>query len=306
MDLRVSQLHYYPVKSCRGIRLDEGVVQTRGFTDDRAWMVVDAADGTFRTQRTLPRLATIGTALGGAELRLLHDTQPPLVVPLLSTDGEPRRVTVWGDTVDALDAGDEAAVWLDAVLADGPLRLVQIADTAHRRLDPRFVPEPEPQTGFADGYPFLLTCEPSLHELNSRLPEALPMDRFRPNIVVEGMETPFVIESHTPDENELGDRMIALPEDTWRVLSIERNGQRETCRNVKASARCVITTIDQQRGVSAGREPLATLSTYRFQAPRSDSSHPRAKVLFCWNLIHNYHEDRAPMMLQVGDILDAH
>lgn len=267
----VSDLACYPVKSCRAVPLESARVADRGFADDRLWMVADP-DGTFRTQRTLPALARITAELDDGTLRLHHDEHESLAVAVpggAAAGMDARRTTarIWKDECAALDAGDEAAAWLREVLGE-PLRLVRIADEAHRRLDPEWVDDPEPQTGFADGYPFLLTTRPSLADLNARLAEPVPMARFRPNIVVDG-------------------DIEAFAEDGWRRLRI---GDVEF-DVVKPCARCVVIATDQQSGARA-KEPLRTLASYR----RADGG----GVIFGQNLVH-----RGRGTIRLGDPVEV-
>ena len=261
--LRISALHWYPIKSCRGAPLAEAVVGARGIVGDRAFMVVDA-DGRFLTQRTLPQMALIEPHVDDHTLRLAAPDSPPLSVPILSR-GLPRDVVVWRDSCAAIDQGDEAAEWLSAFLAVS-CRLVRIADDMVRRVDPAFAVSGADQVGFADGYPFLLVTEDSLADLNGRLSTPLPMNRFRPSIVIRGA-APYA-------------------EDTWK--RIRMGGI--TFAVVKPCARCTITTVDQQTALSA-QEPLRTLATYRQVQGRG--------VLFGQNLIHE-----STGVIRVGDAVE--
>lgn len=235
--LRVTELWTYPVKSCRGIRLDRAAVTARGLAWDRHWMVVDGA-GRFLTQRQLPVMATIGTALTADALVLSAPGAANLAVPL-ATAGERLEVTVWDDTVLAHAVSAAADGWLAARLGV-PCRLVRFADEAHRPVDPRYGAAGD-QTAFSDGFPLLLIGQGSLDGLNARLPAPLSMRRFRPNLVVAG----------------------AAPhaEDGWRRVRVGEVG----LRLVKPCSRCAITTVDPDRGVRDGREPLQALGTYRLR-----------------------------------------
>jgi uncharacterized protein YcbX len=262
--LHVAELACYPVKSCRAVPLTDAIVDDRGLRGDRLWMLTDP-DGTFRTQRTLPQLARITAQLDGDSLRLDHDEAGRLEVPLPRAgehELQHTTVRVWKDDCAAWDAGDLAAEWLERATGV-TLRLVRIDDEHHRRLDPRWVEDATAQTGFADGYPFLLTTTASLADLNGRLDEPVPMARFRPNIVVGG-------------------DMTAFAEDNWRRLRI--GGVEFDV--VKPCARCVVITTDQASGERL-REPLRTLATYRRQ---------EAGVVFGQNLVH-----RGRGTIRVGD-----
>jgi uncharacterized protein YcbX len=234
----VASLHVYPVKSCRGMDVEAFRFTPTGPEWDRRWMIVTAGDGRFISQRSHPAMARIAAAIAGGSLRLSSDDIEPLVVPL-EHDGALRRVSVWKDECRAVDAGDDAADWLAATLGE-PLRLVRIDPAVPRLANPEFAgPRPHP-VSFADAYPVLMISRESLAELNRRLPEAIPMARFRPNIVIEG------VAAHTEDAMT-----------RFRLGSV-------VLRGVKHCTRCPITTTDQQTGARHPRqEPLRTLGTYR-------------------------------------------
>lgn len=251
MSITVTGLYCYPIKSCRGISLPRGEITPRGFRYDRHWMIT-TVDGTFLTQREVPRFALIEPQLDLAAdlLRLRAPDMPEISLPLAQT-GPLLPVTVWKDTCLAVDDGDIVADWLSTFLGS-PVRLFHMADTFTRTLDARYAPRPTDHTGFADGYPFLFISEETLADLNTRLATPLPMDRFRPNIVVTGESTPA--------------------EDSW--MRVQINGVAFDL--VKACARCAITTTDQQTA-ARGKEPLTTLATYR---------NSERGVLFGQNAVH--------------------
>jgi len=244
----IAALNVYPVKSCRGIGLREARVAARGLiaatplaaAGDREWMIV-GPDGRFVTQRDDPRLARIGTRIVLDTLVLSAAGVAPLAVPLASRDGTVREVTVWSSQVPARDAGDAAAVWLSSVLG-ADLRLVRFDPAHRRRCNPVYAGDLGAHTAFADAYPLLVIAEASLADLNRRLEakgvSALPMDRFRPNLVLAGLE-PY-------DEDHI-DTLVA---------------DEVTLKLVKPCTRCQITTTDQDSG-QVGLEPLATLAGYR-------------------------------------------
>lgn len=243
--MKITQLNIYPVKSLRGITLDRVEIGPWGLVHDRLWMVVDDI-GRFVTQRQLPHMARIEVRLEAGALVLEHPEATSLRLPL-SRDDQPRLpVYIWDDLCEALDEGPQAAAWLGGVLGDyqgSGLRLVRLAPDHRRRVEPRFLqPGETPHTAFADGYPFLVTTEASLAEVNRRLAgkglAPVPMARFRPNIVVEGA-APFA-------------------EDDWTSLATHdgavRLGLRKPCQ------RCKITTVDQATGeIAVPGEPLRTL-----------------------------------------------
>ena len=244
----VAALNVYPVKSCRGIAAECATVAARGLSleagahaiGDREWMIVDD-DGTFITQREQPRLALLVPRLEGAALVLSAPEREPLRVALAPARGSAREVVVWNDRVRAHDAGDAAARWL-SVYVGAPVRLVRFDATRERRCNPAYVAHSGAHTAFADGYPLLVIGEASLADLNARLAAkgtpALPMNRFRPNIVVAGLE-PY-------DEDHL---------DTIAIDGV-------LLKLVKPCTRCVTTTTDQRTAVR-GIEPLPTLAEYR-------------------------------------------
>ncbi len=234
----IASLHIYPVKSCRGIDLTAARMTATGLEWDRRWMIVDGRDR-FVTQRTHPKLATISTAVGNGRLELSTDGHPPLVVDARA-DGATRRVEIWRDICSGIDAGAAAAAWLSRLLGDA-LRLVRIDEREPRLADPYYAgPVPQPVT-FTDGYPLLLLSRESLAELNRRLPALVPMNRFRPNIVIEG------VAAHAEDG------------------AVSFRSGAVVLRGVKHCTRCVTTTTDQRDGSrDEHNEPLATLKRYRF------------------------------------------
>jgi uncharacterized protein YcbX len=261
--MHISSIHHYPVKSMRGITLSEAAFDARGIVHDRAFLVVDA-DDVFITQRGHARMALFAVDVMGGTLTLRGPGRAPLAIPIVH-DGPRRPTQIWRDTVLAVDQGDAAAAWLSAGL-EMPVRLVRMADDFARTLDPKFATRPTDQTGFADGYPALVISEGSLDALNERLiargSEPLPMNRFRPNIVVSGA-APFA-------------------EDGWKRIRIGDM----IFDLVKPCARCEVTTTDQDTA-EKGLEPLATLATFR---------KVNGKVMFGMNAIHD-----GPGVIRVGD-----
>jgi uncharacterized protein YcbX len=267
--LRVSQLNIYPIKSLGGISLDRVRVTDRGLYLDRRWMLVDEG-GIFMTQREFPKMALIRPALAGDRLLLtsaLHSDPLHIPVPAPAqtaatnapaSSHEPTltpahgtlTVRVWDDICEAQYVDPAADVWLTAALGV-TCRLVYMPDSSQRTVDPKYVPEGG-ITSFADGYPFLLIGQASLDELNGRLEQPIPMDRFRPNIVFTGGK-PF-------EEDQLP---------PFSIGGIQ-------FKAVKPCARCVMTTIDQQTA-HKGKEPLKTLANYRTVGK---------KILFGQNLMH--------------------
>lgn len=262
----VSALYIYPVKSCAGTPLDAAQVQARGFANDRRWLVVDA-EWNFLTQREIARMALIHPTVDEHCLRLSAPHVPGFELPV-DQPGRRVEVSIWKDSgVGAVDQGEAAAGWLSDFLGRD-VRLVRFADDYVRQVDQKYAPRESDQVGFADGYPFLVISEESLADLNSRLDEPLPMNRFRPNIVVNGAG-------------------VSFPEDGWKTI---RAGE-ITLDLVKPCARCAITTTDQATG-RRGKEPLRTLAMYRQGA--------KGAPLFGQNAIH-----RGAGTLRVGDTVEV-
>lgn len=207
-----------------------------GLKNDRRMMVV-TPEGRFLTQREYPKLALVTPTLIGRKLSLAAPGMNELKLDV-QEKGPVRPVSIWkSDGVAAVDQGDLAAQWFSAWLGIAA-RLVHMAEGYKRSLDPEYAITPTDHTGFADGYPILLASEESLSDLNSKMEHPIPMDRFRPNLVVSGGD-PF-------------------EEDEWKRIRI---GESELAV-VKPCGRCVVTTIDKQT-LATSREPLRTLSTYR-------------------------------------------
>lgn len=233
MNAHLVSIVVYPVKACGGISVDAWPVEPRGLRHDRRFMIV-RPDGTFTTQRERPELARIATRFDGDALVLAAPGVDPIAVPLAPAGGAPLDVAVWRDRVAARTVSPAVDRWLSAALGEA-LRLVHFPDDAHRPLDPRYA---EGETAFADGYPLLVVGQASLDDLNARLAEPVPMDRFRPNLVVAGA--------------------AAFAEDGWREVAVGG----VPISIVKPCARCVVVTTDQRTGARSP-EPLRTLATYR-------------------------------------------
>jgi len=261
--IRVSQLVIYPIKSCRGIEVDLATVGTTGFEFDRRWMLI-GEDGRFLSQREHHLLALVRVQIDENRLRLEAPGLSPLEVGLEGAVGPACRVQVWDDECAAVAEGEDAARWFSKHLGYSA-RLVRMASDNARPLGSSTA-QPGDHVSFADGFPFLLLSAASLDGLNRRLSLPVPMDRFRPNIVIEGCEP------HA--------------EDVWSRVRI---GEVEF-RFVKPCARCVVTTVDQATG-ERKREPLRTLSTYRTVD---------GQVLFGQNLVH---EGRG--VVRIGDPVDV-
>ncbi|MCA0229610.1 MAG: MOSC domain-containing protein [Bacteroidetes bacterium] len=236
--LILSDIYIYPVKSLGAIRVSQAEVEERGLRFDRRWVVIDDTNR-FVTQRQHPTMALIEVTLTDNGLELRHRTRDlgVLTVPVLPETFDLVPVTVWDDTIEAVVVNDACNRWLTEALGFS-VRLMYLPDTSPRLADPDYAPF-DVNVSFADGFPFLLIGQSSLDDLNTRLPDAVSMVRFRPNFVFEGGE-PY-------------------DEDQWYEFTI--GGIR--FYGVKPCARCVLTTVDPEKGEISGKEPLRTLSTYR-------------------------------------------
>lgn len=268
--MHLTGLFIHPVKSLRGCSVTFAAVDALGLVGDRRFMVVDE-NGRFLTQRTLPRMALVETSLDATTLTLSATEAGAIRVHRAADPHAPlRRVSVWkSEDLEAEDCGDRVAAWLGDFLAVR-CRLVRIGEQFFRPILKPGKARPGDHVSFADAYPFLVIGEASLADLNDRLiaqgEEALPMDRFRPNLVVAGCP--------------------AFGEDNWPRFRIGEI----TFRAGGPCARCVVTTTDQLTAVR-DREPLRTLATYR-----RDASDP-TDVNFGQNLIH----ETKTGTLRVGD-----
>lgn len=247
----IAALHIYPVKSCAGIELQKATLSSTGFAGDRQWVLVDEKRR-FITQRQVPQMALIKPSLQGQALTLAAPGMSPISIAGEDTR-RPTEVTVWGDQCAGFDEGLDAAEYLSAFLRR-QVRLVRF-DASRRRLSNRdWTGDIEAANQFSDGFPLLAISNASLADLNSRLQRPLPMNRFRPNIVLDGLD--------------------AYGEDA--VGEFHANDIR--LRVVKPCTRCKITTTDQASGAADGIEPLQTLRTYRWDEPLKG-------VMFGQNLI---------------------
>jgi len=240
--IKVAGLYIYPVKSCRGTALERALLTNAGLQHDREWMVVTPA-GRFLTQRDTPRLALVVPAITEGGLVLTAPGMPELTVPLAGrltgASSPPIEVTVFDDTCLARDEGDDAARWFSQFLGR-EARLVRFDPTRVRATDPAWSKGLPGESKFADGYPVLVLSRASLDDLNARLPAPLPINRFRPNLVLEGCE----------------------PYEEDRIGTLQGPGFE--LRLVKPCTRCSITTTDQATATVTGDEPLRTLRTYRW------------------------------------------
>ncbi|MDN6858331.1 MOSC domain-containing protein [Pseudomonas sp. CAN2814] len=236
----LSELYRYPVKSTAYESLESVHLDALGLEGDRRWMVVEAANGRFLTQRLLPQMGRIEARWKEdfSTLRLRGPGMDDLLVEVPGSDENLRGVMIWRDMLQVPDAGDAAAQWLSTFLGR-EVRLVQIPEERARQVDTAYA-EPGEHVHFADGFPLLLIGQGSLDDLSAKVGRPLEMLRFRPNLVVAGAE-PFA-------------------EDSWKRIRIGD----VTFKVAKPCSRCILTTIDPHTGErDAAREPLATLMGYR-------------------------------------------
>jgi uncharacterized protein len=262
--LAVSELFIYPVKSLGGIAVSSAKVTDRGFELDRRWMLVDS-DNCFLTQREFPQLALLQLQLSGNELKVVHKlhSNEAVTIPPEPSSGQTATAKVWSDSCKVQFVSTQLDEWFSTMLSLH-CRLVYMPHSSRRRVDTRYAHNKE-ITSLSDGYPFLLIGQSSLDDLNNRLTEPLPMNRFRPNIVFTG-GTPFLEDSMQ----------------RFNINGIDFFG-------VKRCGRCVITTINQDNATKT-KEPLATLSTYRMK---------NNKINFGMNLLH-----KGIGTVRIGDVLE--
>ncbi|MBP0454411.1 MOSC domain-containing protein [Kitasatospora sp. RG8] len=242
--MQLTGLHVYPVKSMYRLSPESARVEPWGLLGDRRWMLADPT-GRFVSQRENTALGQIRTALaddGTLTLTAPDGSRIEVPAPAVAAGDPLAEVEVWGDRFSAAEAAKEAHLWIAEHLGD--YRLVHLDDPRSRPADPDFS-SPGDTVSMADGFPLLLTSTASLDELNALIAkdhpedhEVLPMERFRPNVVVDGA--------------------VPWAEDGWRRIRIGAL----TFKVVKPCGRCVITTTDQESGERHGPEPLRSLARH--------------------------------------------
>jgi uncharacterized protein YcbX len=262
-NLKVSQINFYPVKSCAGLSPLSCKVVDTGFEHDREWMIVDEI-GNFITQRQYSKLALVKTTLIENGVRLEAPDMTVIDVPII-LEGVRIETEVWGNKCVGIDQGQAISNWLSKFIGKN-CKLIRMAPDFKRSIKEKYKIKGDEITGFADAFSFLLISEESLNDLNSKLNEKLPMNRFRPNIVISGG--------------------IPYQEDSWKKIKIGEM----IFHIVKPCARCEITTVNQSTG-EKGNEPLETLGTYRTK--------PKG-VMFGQNLVHE-----GTGTIKVGDIVEV-
>jgi uncharacterized protein len=237
----IKQLFYYPVKSCAGVEVAEAQVGATGLRHDRRWMVVDA-NGMFVTQRERPELALVVPRVANGSLSLSAPQAPDIAVPAKA--GRDRiQVEIFGERYPAASVSGTADRWFSDYLKS-PHRLVAFDDDVLRKGGVQYPQRDEAPTLFPDNFGVLLVSDASLSDLNQRMPQALPINRFRPNVVVSGLN--------------------AYEEDY--LAGIKSGGF--ALRFVDLCFRCNLTTIDQKT-TQMGEEPLKTLMSYRVDPKNS-------------------------------------
>ncbi len=265
--LQLSEIWIYPVKSLGGIALQQSQVIEGGLEFDRRWLLVDE-NGLFITQRNHPELALFQPEIVDSFLKISHrEQQESITVPLypsFSKTEQKIKIQVWDDIVEAFEVSLDVSDWFSKILGFS-VRLVYMPNESLRKVDADFAVSSNDVTAFSDGFPFLIIGQSSLDDLNSRLKESVSIRRFRPNFVFTGGKS--------------------YEEDSWREFTIGEL----PFYGVKPCSRCVLTTVDPDRGVFSGKDPLLTLSKYR---------NIGNKVLFGQNIIAKHRGS-----LQVGDEL---
>lgn len=248
--ITLSAITVYPIKSLAGISVTQWSVVATGLQYDRQWMLIDE-QGHFLSQRALPKLALIKTALRNEQLIISAPQQAPLVIPLQATDGQLIPSVIWQDYCLSLHVATEVDHWFSDFLGRD-CRLVTLPPESIRRVDANYAQATD-QVAFADAFPFLLIADNSLAALNEAMQLSLDMRRFRPNLVVSGC--------------------TAYAEDTWREIRI---GDIDF-RLPKPCSRCAIPSIDPD-SAEYNKEPLVTLNRLRRW---------QNKVYFGQNVLHN-------------------
>ncbi|MEM9934724.1 MAG: MOSC N-terminal beta barrel domain-containing protein [Bacteroidota bacterium] len=265
--IRIKEIYIYPIKSFSGIPMNSARLGVRGLAYDRRWMLIDDS-GRFLSQREEPSLCFLSPTIVGDKL-IIHDKRDsghsPLVLPLHPETGKMMSVSVWGDEMEARLCEGEIEKWMEERVGKG-YQMVYQPDSTDRKVDPRYAQNGE-NVSFADSYPYMLMSQKSLDFLNEKLSDPMVIERFRPNILVEGT--------------------AAFEEDSWGNIRIGS----ASFKAVKPCARCSLTTVDPTTA-QKGKEPMKTLSTFRKSG---------RKILFGQHLLLIEGDEIA-----VGDILEVH
>lgn len=233
--LTLTEIWIYPIKSLGGIRLHHARVMPKGLQYDRRWMLIDQ-DGIFITQRVHSRMALFKLSYS-TERFTINFGENFIYLPVNAPVSQDSiHAAIWDDVVEVFEVAGEYSQWFSQRLGMN-CRLVYFPESKERLVDVKYRLDND-HVSLADGYPFLIIGQGSLDDLNNRLKDIVPMNRFRPNFVFTG--------GHPYEE------------DNWRVFNIGKN----RFAGVKPCGRCTLTTVDQETAVK-GVEPLATLSTFR-------------------------------------------
>jgi hypothetical protein len=269
--VKLTGINVFPIKSVAGLSLDHARLEKKGFAWDRRWMLVDE-QGTFISQRSDPKLTRIQIKYNQQDRDLIltdrRGQQESIRLPLMTPEAtETITVQIWDDQCKALRMEKIYDNWFSEVLGRS-CRLVFMPDAVQRPVNQNYA-RPGDQVSFADGFPYLLTSESSLADLNEKLDHPVGMQRFRANLIISGNDP--------------------WSEDSWKQFSI---GQ-VRFRSLKPCPRCTLITVDPQTG-EKGVEPLKTLSTFRKE---------KNKVLFGINACWDYAHPGDSMEIAVGDPL---
>ncbi len=288
--MQISEINIYPIKSLKAISLEGAVVEKRGLRFDRRWMLTDR-DGMFFTQRETPKMATIAVRVDSGQLIVESETAGTLTIPFEPDRATRQNVVGWQSEVAGEVYTGEVSEWFSDVLGRS-CQLVLMPESSERHVSEQF-DRGDDIVSFADGYPLMMLGEGSLAEVNERLHDRyrgdeygeklpLPMNRFRPNLVVRGSD-PFA-------------------EDRWAKIRVGE----AIFRVVKPCGRCVMTTVDQARGEFDGKEPLKTMATFRmakdvFPNTFEELGQTANAVLFGENLI----PENPGATIRVGDEVEV-
>ncbi len=264
----ISEINIFPIKSLGGISLKKSVIENRGLQFDRRWMLVDEKNN-FLTQREFAKMAAVDVNLSDQSLKVSSENKK-LEIPFDADSDDTKVVKIWSSRCRTKVYEKSINDWFSDVLQTS-CKLVLMPEDAVRKVNYFYAVHKDDAVSFADGYPVLLIGEESLTDLNSKLETPVPMNRFRPNLVVSGIE--------------------AFAEDNWKQIKIGD----AIFHVVKPCGRCVMTTIDQTSGEKQGVEPLKTLASYRI--PKRST---KKKILFGQNLI----AENVGETINVGDKIE--